>query len=150
MRNWTPLCHVISRRVSQLDAPGAHLIDWGFCLTVEMKYGARFEQSCCWRFGVLDSGAFFRNVDVSSPDNQREDLEHLNRQLDVTGNTWKKGIIGAWGCGLVSSGLGWGHNRGLYVRVTHVFQISRNDLKILVSKGVTCTMLHTEGQQRGW
>jgi len=46
-----------------------------------MVRGLRFEQSYCWRFGVLGSGAFFRNVDVSSSDNQCKNLEHLNRQL---------------------------------------------------------------------
>jgi hypothetical protein len=43
-----------------------------------------------------------------------------------------------------------GTHRGLYVRVTHVFQISRNHLKILVSRGVTCNELHAEGPQIGW
>lgn len=67
--------------------------------------------SVCWVFG-LGSGAFFRNVGVSNPDNQRRNPEHVNCQLDVTGNTWKEGINWAWGCGLVSSGLRWGHTGG--------------------------------------
>lgn len=43
-----------------------------------------------------------------------------------------------------------GTYRGLYVRVTHIFQTSRNHLKILVSRGATCSKLHTEGPQIGW
>jgi hypothetical protein len=67
--------------------------------------------SVCWVVG-LGSGTFFRNVDVSSPDNEGKNQEHANLQLDVAGNTWNEGINGAWGCGLVSSGLGWGHTGG--------------------------------------
>jgi hypothetical protein len=43
-----------------------------------------------------------------------------------------------------------GTYRGLYVRVTHIFQISKNHLKILVSRGVTFSKLHTEDPQIGW
>jgi hypothetical protein len=43
-----------------------------------------------------------------------------------------------------------GTYRGLYVRVTHIFQISKNHVKIVVSKLVTCSKYHTEGPQIGW
>jgi hypothetical protein len=65
----------------------------------------------CWVVG-LGSDAFFRNVGVSNPDNERKNPEHVYRQLDVTGNTCKEGINGALGSGLVSSGLRWRQTRG--------------------------------------